>query len=176
MTSSPKTIPGTVPKRRKGASERRNAERITFSAVAEIMNAGSSIRINARVSDISHTGCYLDAFNVLAAGTKIWITIRHGNQQFDSAASVVYTLPDMGMGVAFTSIEPEMLLLLDKWISEVGGEVARHGCATAVHQMTGRHAPRERDVLRRLVELLMSKNILTEDEGTCLLDVSHRES
>jgi len=170
MISAPKTIPGTVPQRRKGAIERRMAERFAFSAVAEIMNAGSSIRINARVSDISRSGCYLDVFNVLAAGSSIWISIHHGNKQFDTAATVVYSLPDMGMGIAFNSAEPEMLLLLDRWLAEVKGEVVPHNGERTPHYMTGRNVFGEGEVLSHLIELLMRKNIVTEDEGAGLLD------
>jgi len=174
--NAPNTIPGTVPKRRKGARERRNVERITFSAVAEIRNAGSSVRISARVSDISRDGCYLDSFNVLAAGTKIWITIRHRNQQFDSAATVVYSMPDMGMGIAFSTAEPEMLLLLNQWIAEVKGEDAASVAETEPDSIPSGFAQGQRDVLKRLIAMLMSKRIVTEEEGAELFDELRRDS
>jgi hypothetical protein len=170
MTSIPKTEVGSTSKRRPSEGERRFAERFTFSAVAEIMNVGSPIRVSARVSDISRSGCYLDAINVFAQGTKIRLTICHANQQFDAAATVVYSLPDMGMGITFDSVDAEMSAVLDRWIAEVKGEIVPLGNHQMLSNMMSDYSRVERDVLGRLIGLMMRKNILARDEGADLLD------
>jgi len=176
MTSIPKTVVGSAPKKRPGEGERRVAERFTFSAVAEIMNVGSPIRVNARVSDISRSGCYLDAINVFAQGTKIRLTICHGDQQFDTAATVVYSMPDMGMGITFDSVEPEMSAVLERWIAEVKGEIEPLGDHQTLNRMMSNYSRVERDVLSRLIALMIRKSILARDEGADLLDELLREN
>jgi len=38
---------------------------------------------------------------------------------FFAQAKVAYSLPDAGMGIAFTSIEPSGLSILDAWLVEL---------------------------------------------------------
>jgi PilZ domain len=150
-------------------AERRNTERFPFSAVTEIVDSLTRTRITARVSDISLTGCYLDVINVFSPGTKIEISIRHANLQFEATGSVVYSLSGMGMGISFNAIEPPMISILKRWIAQLRGDIAPIEAAPEVHKVIQNYPRVERHILGRLIGLMMQKNMLTAYEGTELL-------
>jgi hypothetical protein len=76
----------------------------------------------------------------------------------------------MGMGVAFTEFDPEQGQVLRKWIMELGGDAAEPAetsldapaAETTLHRA-------DRYVLSELIELLVRKRVLTEQEATTLL-------
>jgi len=100
-------------------SERRGAPRHPFIASAEETDLASGTRLSARVSELSLKGCYLDTLNPFPKGTQIRLVIFHGGVTFTAHATVIYPQPNMGMGVVFSSVEPEQLEVLRKWLSEL---------------------------------------------------------
>jgi hypothetical protein len=150
-------------------ADRRSSERFPFSAVTEIVDVVSATRITARVSDISLTGCYLDVINVFSPGTKIQINIRHGNLQFEATGAVVYSLPGMGMGIAFNPVGTDMASVLKRWIAQLKGDTALLEDAPEVKQAIQNYPKVERHVIGRLIGLMMQKNMLTAHEGSELL-------
>jgi PilZ domain len=176
MISSPNTVVGPAPKRRQGESERRISERFTFSAVAEAIDLSSRVRVTARVSDISRTGCYLDIINIFGPGTRVQLNISHANMQFDAVATVAYSIPGMGMGVTFTSVDPEMSAILEQWIAEASGEIAPLCDDLPINRIVQDYPRVERHILGRLIGLMMSKKMLAHEEGADLLDELLREN
>jgi len=173
--SSPNSKTILTPENEASHTERRVSERFSFSAVAEVVDVVALNRITARVSDISASGCYLDGINVFVPATKIRIAIRHANLQFDALATVVYSLPGMGMGVTFNSVSPEMSAVLDRWIAMVKGEVSYPDTAPVLN-LIAQDTPRlERKILGRLLGLMMQKKLLSQEEGANLLDDLLRE-
>ena len=176
MISSPNSKTILAPENEVSPRERRVSERFSFSAVAEVVDVVALNRITARVSDISASGCYLDGINVFVPATKIRIVIRHANLQFDALATVVYSLPGMGMGVTFNSVSPEMSAVLDRWIALVKGEVA-HPDSTQVLNLVAQDSSQiEKNILGRLIGLMMLKKMLSREEGASLLDDLLREN
>lgn len=156
--------------------DRRIAERYPFSAVAEAVDLGSGVRVTARVSDISSSGCYLDMINVFSPGTSAQISILHANLNFEARATVVYSMPGMGMGVHFNSLAPDMFAVLARWIALVKGESTPSERAPTLN-LIAQDSPRvERKILGRLIGLMMRKNILSREEGANLLDELLREN
>lgn len=169
MTSLPNSKT-EIPPDKHAHSERRLSERFSFSAVVEVVDVVALNRITARVSDINAHGCYLDVINVFAPGTKVRIGICHANRQFDALATVAYSLAGMGMGVTFNSVSPEMSAVLEHWIALVKGELALPD-STQVLSLLAQDSPRvERNILGRLIGLMMRKKLLTREEGVTLLD------
>ena len=103
-------------------SERREAPRYPFIASAEEINLASGTRISARVSELSLKGCYLDTLNPFPKGTQIRVVVFHGDATFTALATVIYTQPNMGMGVEFSAVEPEQLEILLSWIKELSAK------------------------------------------------------
>jgi hypothetical protein len=98
--------------------ERRRALRFPFIADAQVVEIASETKLNARTSDLSTGGCFLDMLNPSPAGSEIRVTISHGGCTFTALGRVVFIAPNMGMGVAFTTIENDQLEVLNNWLSK----------------------------------------------------------
>src|SRR6267378_1002443 len=89
-----------------------------FTAAVEVVAAESGARIETRVRDLSQQGCYVDTSNALPLGTVTDVRITKGAQLFEARARVVYSRASQGIGLVFTSIEPEQLRTLETWLTE----------------------------------------------------------
>jgi c-di-GMP-binding flagellar brake protein YcgR len=99
-------------------ADRRTHPRYKFIAAVEVVAAESGGRIETRVRDLSQQGCYVDTNNALPLGTVTDIRITKGAQLFEARARVVYSRASQGMGLVFTTIEPEQLRTLETWLAE----------------------------------------------------------
>jgi|SRR5579864_4681916 len=98
--------------------DRRHAPRYPLVLRAEITDQLSSTKFTARTSDISRTGCYLDMLTPLPQGAKILVHLYNEEETFESAATVIYVSPGLGMGVAFAAnLEANQLVVLDRWLA-----------------------------------------------------------
>ena len=102
-------------------SERREVPRYPFVASAEEIDINTGAKLSARVSELSLKGCYLDTLNPFPQGTQIRLVIFHGDSKFTALATVMYSQPNMGMGVLFKAVEPEQLEVLQSWLEESNG-------------------------------------------------------
>lgn len=67
---------------------------------------------------MSRTGCYLDMLTPLPQGAKILVRLHNEEETFESAATVIYVSPGLGMGVAFASnLEANQQVVLDRWLA-----------------------------------------------------------
>src|SRR5258708_6614513 len=105
---------------RKG-EERRNNQRFPFVAASALSEAGSRTKLSATVSEISAHGCYLDMLNPLQYGTNVSVKIFAGADSFEAAATVVYSHPNLGLGVVFQDASQASLATLQKWLLEAMG-------------------------------------------------------
>jgi hypothetical protein len=99
-------------------ADRRIHPRYEFVAAVEVLAAESGARIETRVRDLSQQGCYVDTSNALPLGTVTEVHIKKGTQLFEAQARVVYSRAGKGMGLVFTSIEPERRGILEIWLAE----------------------------------------------------------
>jgi hypothetical protein len=99
--------------------EQRRSPRYPFFASAELIDDKSDVRITTRLSELGLYGCYLDMMNPFPPGTSVLIKISEGESKFESRATVVYSQPNMGMGVAFQDVEKRYLEVLQKWMAKV---------------------------------------------------------
>jgi hypothetical protein len=102
-------------------SERRRAPRYPFIADAEVTEIASDTKFNAKTSDLSIGGCFLDMLNPSPEGAEIQVRISHASTTFTARGRVVFVFPNMGMGVVFTSVEDNQLAALQKWLSKLSG-------------------------------------------------------
>jgi hypothetical protein len=63
----------------------------------------------------------MDMVNPLPLGTTVKIKLLHHEQTFDATGRVVYSQPNMGMGVAFDEIGVDQVVTLEKWLSDLSG-------------------------------------------------------
>jgi PilZ domain len=103
------------------SSEGRRSPRFAFYASAEITERQTETRLTARTSELSRHGCYMDMVNPLPLGTIVKIHLIHHEQTFDAIGRVIYSQPNMGMGVAFDEIEMGQIATLEKWLGDLSG-------------------------------------------------------
>jgi PilZ domain len=96
--------------------ERRLSPRFTFIASAEVLSESAGTRANARISDLSATGCYVDTINPLPNGALVKVKIFTESQQFEAPATVVYAHTHLGMGLIFRELPPASQAILQNWL------------------------------------------------------------
>jgi hypothetical protein len=160
--------------------DRRVCPRYPFTATAETLDANSRSRMNARTSDISIGGCYVDTFCPLPRKTDVKIRISRNGESLEAQAMVVYSKIGMGMGLCFTSLEPDHRAMLDRWIAELSGEAPlsfeqhHHAEEPAAETSPGpsEPCPENNDpslVVGELIIALMRRGGLSPEEGNSLL-------
>jgi hypothetical protein len=95
------------------------ASRFTFVARIDLTDVRSETQITERTSDLSLFGCRVGTQNPFPQGTKVKIRITHRSANFEALGRVAHVRPNAGMGVVFTSINPNDQLILEKWIAEL---------------------------------------------------------
>ena len=73
----------------------------------------------AHTEDLSMFGCFVETIAPFPAGTKVSLRISHAGANFTGQGTVAYSRPNAGMGIAFTSIEPSSLPVLDLWLANL---------------------------------------------------------
>jgi len=99
--------------------DRRRAPRYRLIADAEVTEIISDTRLQARTSDLSIGGCFLDTLNPSPKGTEIQVRICHAGGAFTARGRVVFVVPYMGMGVAFTNVDGNQVRVLQEWLSDL---------------------------------------------------------
>ena len=93
----------------------RTHERKNF--VAQIVLESASGRREARVSDISIGGCYVDSILSVSVGEEVSFDLVHPNGgRLPFTAEVAYHFDGIGFGVRFTNLNEEQKLFLERII------------------------------------------------------------
>jgi PilZ domain len=169
MERPTKTTPGSVAR---NSTEKRSCPRYPFSPSVEAIDVKGKSRIVGRLSDIGRNGCYVDTISPFAAEAEVTLTITKEDQSFRTEAKVVYSQIGMGMGLLFTTAEPEQLRLLGVWLRELGGgkSETKEAANPAIQPVTVQSVDRElQNVVNELVSLLMRKNVVNDSEGQAIL-------
>jgi hypothetical protein len=143
-----------------------------------VVEPRSQTRLKGRAADLSLTGCYLDATNLFPSGTSVALRLTCEGHSFACEARIAYSLPGMGMGVAFTKISPDQSTELRLWIAELSGDLdaAAPLLVPDISELqTVRKnlaeiepSPGLKSVLAELVSLLRRKGLLDESEAASL--------
>jgi hypothetical protein len=168
----PPEIKKSVSPIRVASSERRVLPRYAFTAIAEAVESESHARISGRISDLGEGGCYFEVMSPFAVGHHVRLHVFKDDQEFAARAKVLYSTGGVGMGLAFTDIDPTQRPLLDRWIGELSGEVAPEPRAAEIHQAirnAGSATHQQRNVLNELILMLIQRRVLTDVEGKALL-------
>jgi hypothetical protein len=93
--------------------------RVPFAASAEIAPETSpAAGVSAQVTELSLYGCYIATPAPFAVQTLLYVKIFNGAEYFETKATVIYSQPAQGMGLAFREIKPHFLVTLKRWILE----------------------------------------------------------
>jgi hypothetical protein len=107
-----------------GRNERRRTPRYLFTAEVEIVDLESETKMNARTSDFSRGGCYVDMFNPLPENTVVKVRLMKWQQTLEAQAKVVYSLAGMGMGLMFGVLDATQQAVVESWLTQVCGAKA----------------------------------------------------
>ena len=101
-------------------SERRTSPRYRLSTPpkVEILHTESGAPIKARLGDLSQGGCYVETDCLLPLGTEVRVTLEKSGDHVRAQARVVRVGPNMGVALAFTSMEGIGFRILDQWLSK----------------------------------------------------------
>ena len=114
----------------------------------------------------------MDTINPFARDATVILTVTKDNLSFKTQAKVAYTKAGMGMGLLFTTAEPEQLRVLGCWLNQLSGgrtDEEEHS-NLFVERETVKSADIElRNIVSELVALLNGKSILDDSEGMALL-------
>ncbi len=168
--------PSQQESRESSAPERRMAQRFHFTAAAEVIDLRSKARVTGRSSDLGMGGCYIDTLAPFAVGATVQIRLERDLRELEAKGVVTYTLVSMGMGLSFTDIKPEHQAVLKAWIAELSGEKETNpeiGSLSPDPTMLAT-VTNNRQALNELVNLMIRKKIISENEGATLLRLLFR--
>lgn len=178
-SENPQTLwPGTAPKETSNepAPERRTAQRFPFTASAEVIDLRSKARVTGRSSDLGLGGCYIDTLAPFAVGAAVRVRLERGLLNFEAEGTVTYALVSLGMGLSFSDFEPKDHAVLEKWIAELSGEesASTEPASQNPEQSMLAKIASNRQVLNELINLMVRKKIIGENEGSSLLRLMFR--
>lgn len=96
--------------------QQRRTPRFPFSAKAEIIYEGNVCE--SQVKELSLYGCYLETSTPLKCGARVLVGIHSGGQSFEASATVLYSRPLLGTGVAFREVKPPFHAVLEEWLQQ----------------------------------------------------------
>jgi hypothetical protein len=100
-------------------TDRRDSPRYALTLVAVVTELATSNVMNARSSDVSRSGCYVDTLQPLPTGAQVKIVLRSGDEIFEAPGRVVYMCPGLGMGVNWgLSLPDKTLAILHRWLAK----------------------------------------------------------
>ena len=98
--------------------ERRRGARYPFYASAQITELQTQTAMTARTSELSRYGCYMDMLNPLPLGTAVQVEITYQERTIAAQGRVIYSQPNMGMGVSFDEIRSSHAAILEGWLDQ----------------------------------------------------------
>jgi hypothetical protein len=98
-----------------GRIDRRESKRITYICEVECEAAGAN-RLTTRINDVSMTGMFIDSMSSFAVGTVVKLKFRVMDRLIETMGEVRYSMPQVGMGVRFISLNSEQVALLESLI------------------------------------------------------------
>ena len=106
-------------------ANRRNAPRYPLILRAEVTELSSGTKLNARTSDLSRTGCYIDTRQPLSSGSVISIKLTQGSESIEVQGKVRYVSGGLGMGVLFDEqIPAKYTAILESWLEAAAKQPA----------------------------------------------------
>jgi PilZ domain len=99
----------------------RSVPRYILGADIDLIDVQSGIQISGHTVNFGLFGCRAITAQIFPKGSNLRIVLSHGGVGVEVFGRVVYASPDLGMGIAFTRVEPESERVLDGWLAELAG-------------------------------------------------------
>jgi hypothetical protein len=120
---------------------------------------------------LGREGCYVDTISPFDVGTDVKMRIIKDDKWFSAHGRVLYSTVGMGMGLFFTKILPEDVVVLENWLAQSCGEAPPVPATKGdVRQESSEIGQDEiRNFLGELITTLVKKRTLTDEEGKTML-------
>jgi hypothetical protein len=106
-------------------ANRRAFPRYPVTLRAEVVELSSGANINARTSDLSRGGCYIDTLKPFTSRSAVRVKLTQGNESFEVRAETRYVSPGFGMGLMFEEqIPARQLAILNGWLEAAAKQPA----------------------------------------------------
>ena len=151
------TVASTAP------SERRNGTRAPFIAPIDMVEMRTGSRIQARTSDLSFQGCYVDTLNPLPIGAAVRLQIQRAGMILDVLANVSSRHAGSGMGLVFGEITEAQRAVLESWLGELG--LPPRMLFENAFPPPRQAPPADANCAERLVQVLLRKGVLSQSEA-----------
>ncbi len=148
-------------------SERRCATRSPFIAPVEMLEMRTGSRIQARTSDLSAQGCYVDTLNPLPVGAAVRLQIHRTGLILDVLATVSSRHIGSGMGLVFGELTAVQRSVLENWLGDLG--LPRTVFAENPSRRAAESSSSNADCAVRLIQILVRKGVLSQSEATEIL-------
>jgi hypothetical protein len=97
----------------------RNEERVTY--INEVVLEFASGRREARITDLSSGGCYVDTIATIPEGEALSFTLNTAaGESVPISGQVAYVMPGFGFGIKFTDLSDESRAALERIIKSAG--------------------------------------------------------
>jgi hypothetical protein len=83
----------------------------------ELTDIDSEKHVSGHTKDLSLFGCFAVTEESFPEGTKVRLRISRAETHLVAQGRVTYSRPSSGMGIAFTTVEPSSLTVLDAWLA-----------------------------------------------------------
>ena len=97
--------------------ERRKMHRLVLTASAKVVDVATGQISDVRLTDVGMGGCFLDTIFPFSVGTRVYVTLSRQVIQFQADGKVVYSQPQVGMGIAFDELNADQRLALMELVS-----------------------------------------------------------
>src|SRR5229473_3824901 len=154
-------------------SDRRNGTRASFIAPVEMVEMRTGSRLQARTSDLSSQGCYVDTLNPLPVGAAVRLQIHRAGMILDALANVSARHAGSGMGLVFGELTGSQKAVLETWLSELG--LPPRTIVENPFPLSNKALAHELDPTGRLVRMLVRKGVLSQSEAKEVLDECEAE-
>jgi len=88
-------------------------------AGVQLADLQSEKQLAAHIANLSLLGCFVETVTPFPEGTNVRLKISHASVNLIAIGKVAYSRPQSGMGVAFTTIEPSNVPILDAWLENL---------------------------------------------------------
>jgi hypothetical protein len=102
--------------------ERHRPPRNPVAIGIELTDMQSEKHISAHTKDLTLFGCFVETATPFPQDTKVRLKMLRGGKQLFAHGRVTYSQPGAGMGIAFVTIEPSSLPVLDAWLANLREE------------------------------------------------------
>jgi hypothetical protein len=88
-------------------TEKRRSPRYKCQGSARLQQAGTSVATWATFTDISMSGCYVEATSTYCAGATLGMKLEANGFRIEATGEVRVAYPQLGMGISFTRMSDE---------------------------------------------------------------------